>query len=273
MYLHGSAQEYYRQAWQWGRIYAANTFVEHPFTEGVTRTANWIGFQSVLVVGALVAIRKERRLAIWIVISFVGVILGLRFFPRYYFLLLPPMIIAASRGWSVLVGQVPDLPVRKLAVLALIALLSVPAIRFGKPYITLALGAPLTDLAMDRDSGAASQELRALSHPGDTLFVWGFRPDIFIDSQLPAGTRFLESQPISGVLADRHLFSSQSIAPDFTAPNVRELLTTSPTWIVDGLGPYNASLALPRQPALADWFSHYTEVARTDFSILYRRNQ
>jgi hypothetical protein len=266
MWLHGAASEYYRQAWQWGRIYAANTFVEHPFTEGLTRTANWIGFQAALVVGAIVALRRERRLAIWIAISFAGVILGLRFFPRYYFLLLPPMIIAASRGWSLL-------SLRKPAILALCALLAVPFIRFGKPYITLASGGTLTDLAMDRDSRAASEKLRALSHPGDTLFVWGFRPDIFIDSGLPAGTRFLESQPISGVLADRHLFSSQSIAPQFTAPNIQELLTTSPTWIVDGLGLYNPSLALTKDAALSDWSSHYTEVARTRFSILYRRNQ
>jgi hypothetical protein len=274
MYVHGSAAEYYRQAWQWGGIYAANTFVEHPLTEGLTRTANWIGFQSALVVGAIAAVRRERRLAIWIAISFIGVILGLRFFPRYYFLLLPPMILAASRGWSLLWGglRARSRPPggSSYATLALIALLSVPLIRFGKPYVTLARGATMTDLSMDRDSRAASEKLRALSHPGDTLFVWGFRPDIFIDSQLPAGTRFLESQPISGVLADRHLFSSESIAPDFTAPNVRELSTTKPTWIVDGLGLYNPSLALERQPALADWFSQYTEVARTDFCILYR---
>ena len=263
MWFHGSAGEYYRQAWQWGRIYAANTFVEHPFTEGLTRTANWIGFQAALVVGAIFALRRERRIAIWIAISFVGVVLGLRFFPRYYFLLLPPMILAAARGWALLSKN-------RFALVALCALLAVPLIRFGKPYVTLARGATMTDLSMDRDSRAASEKLRALSHPGETLFVWGFRPDIFIDSGLPAGTRFLESQPISGVLADRHLFSSQSIAPDFTAPNVRELLTTKPTWIVDGLGLYNPSLALQRQPALADWFSRYTEVARTDFSILYR---
>jgi hypothetical protein len=266
MWMHGSVPEYYRQAWQWGRIYAANTFVEHPFREGVTRTLNWIGFQAALVVGAIFALRRERRLAIWIFLSLAGVILGLRFFPRYYFLLLPPMIVAASRGWSLLLKN-------RIAIAALCALLAVPLIRFGKPYITLARGATMTDLAMDRDSRAAAEKLRALSHPGDTLFVWGFRPDIFIDSQIPAGTRFLESQPLSGVLADRHLFSSQSIAPDFTAPNVRELTTTAPTWIVDGLGPYNPSLALPRQPALSEWFSHYTEVARTDFSILYRRTQ
>jgi hypothetical protein len=266
MYLHGSASEYYRQAWQWGRIYAANTFVEHPLIEGVTRTANWIGFQAALVVGAIVAARRELRLALWILLAFAGVILGLRFFPRYYFLLLPPMIIAASRGWSALSRN-------KIAIAALAALLAVPLIRFGKPYITLARGAAMTDLSMDRDSRAASERLRALSRPGDTLFVWGFRPDIFIDSEISAGTRFLESQPISGVLADRHLFSAASIAPDFTAPNVRELLTTRPTWIVDGLGLYNPSLSLSRQAALAQWFSQYTEVARTDFSILYRLSQ
>jgi hypothetical protein len=191
------------------------------------------------------------------------------------------MIVVASRGWSLMsdVGR-PIVAaaalsggslVSKLAIAALCALLAVPLIRFGKPYVTLARGATLTDLAMDRDSRTASIKLRALSHPGETLFVWGFRPDIFIDSGLPAGTRFLESQPISGVLADRHLFSSAIIAPDFIAPNVQELTKTNPTWIVDGLGLYNPSLALQRQPALAEWFSRYTEVARTDFSILYRR--
>jgi hypothetical protein len=234
--------------------------------EGITRTANWVGFQTALVVGAISAIRRERRLATWMLLSLAGVILGLRFFPRYYFLLLPPMIIAASRGWSLLSRN-------KLAILALGALLAVPFVRFGKPYITLARGGTLSDLAIDRDSRAASEKLRALSHPGDTLFVWGFRPDIFIDSQLPAGTRFLESQPISGVLADRHLFSNQSIAPQFTAPNLRELATTHPTWIVDGLGLYNPSLAVTKEVALAGWFSHYTEIARTSFSILYRRDQ
>jgi hypothetical protein len=286
MWFHGSASEYYRQAWQWGRIYAANTFVEHPLTEGLTRTANWIGFQAALVVGAIFAVKRERRLALWIVISLAGVIVGLRFFPRYYFLLLPPMIVAASRGWSLLVSPAsrhgaitPHVSAgitaspNKMAALALCTLLAVPLIRFGKGYITLARGGTSTDLSMDRDSRAASEKLRALSHPGDTLFVWGFRPDIFIDSQMPAGTRFLESQPISGVLADRHLFSTVSIAPEFTAPNVRELIAKKPTWIVDGLGLYNAPLSLSRQSALAEWFSQYTEVARTDFSILYRLRQ
>jgi hypothetical protein len=173
------------------------------------------------------------------------------------------MIVAASRGWA-------SVSRHKLAILALVALLAVPLIRFGKGYITLATGGTMTDLAIDRDSRAAAEKLRALARPGDTLFVWGFRPDIFIDSGIPAGTRFLESQPISGVLADRHLFSSQSIASEFTAPNVRELVGTKPAWVVDGLGLYNPSLALSRQASLSEWFSRYKEVARTEHAILYR---
>jgi hypothetical protein len=152
-------------------------------------------------------------------------------------------------------------------------LLAVPLVRFAPRYVTLARGGTWSDLNIDRDSRAASEKLRALAQPGDTLFVWGFRPDIFIDAGLPAGTRFLESQPVSGVLADRHLFSSQTVAPGFTAPNRRELLLTRPTWIVDGLRPLNPALALALQAELAPWFTQYSEVARTEFSVIYRINR
>jgi hypothetical protein len=275
MGLDGSAAEYYRQAWQWGGIYAAHTFVANPVSEGLLRTADWIGFQAALVVGAAFALARERdrRIGIWIVISLAGVILGLRFFPRYYFLLLPPMTVAAARGWVLLLDGAQTASARSLryvAIAALAVLLAVPLVRFGPRYWTLARGGAWSDLSIDRDSRAASDQLRVLARPGDTLFVWGFRPDILIDSGIPAGTRFLESQAISGVLADRHLFSSEAVAPEFTAPNRRELLATRPTWIVDGLGPFNPVLALGRQPELAAWLSQYGEVARTNFSVIYR---
>jgi hypothetical protein len=265
MALHGSAAEYYRQAWQWGSIYASNTFVDNPIAEGVRRTADWIGFQAALVIGAGIAIYRDRqwKTAAWIAIAFVGVVLGFRFFPRYYFLLVPTMVIGAARGWSLIAN-------RRVVVFAMIALLAVPLFRFGPRYITVATGAPWHDLDIDRDSQQAAAQLREKSRAGDTLFVWGFRPDIFIYSGLPAGTRFLESQPISGVLADRHLFSTASVAPEFTAPNRAELAGSRPTWIVDGLGIYNPPLALANQSYMADWLLRYQEVGRTGFSILYR---
>jgi hypothetical protein len=259
MWLHGSAGDYYREVWQWGSIYAANTFIDHPVSEGLKRTANFFGFHAALAVGAILALRRKTdwRFIAWIALALTGAILGLRFFPRYYFLLLPPLIVSAARGWSS-AGR---------AWVFVIALLAIPAVRFAPPYFTLAQS---RDLGIDRDSRAAAQKLHELAQSGDTLFVWGFRPDIFIDSDMPAGTRFLESQPISGVLADRHLFQSGEIAPDFTAPNRAELVRTHPTWIVDGLGVLNPSLALAKQPYLADWLAQYREIARPGFSILYR---
>jgi len=154
--------------------------------------------------------------------------------------------------------------VKKPALLAI--LLAIPLIRFAPGYVAL----PQRDLALDRDSRAAAAKLRELAAPGDTLFVWGFRPDILIDSGLPAGTRFLESQPVSGVLADRHLFSTAAVSAGFLNENRAELARSRPAWVVDGLGPLNPPLALAKQDYLASWLAQYREVARTDFSILYR---
>src|SRR5262249_58483081 len=123
-------------------------------------------------------------------------------------------------------------------------LLAIPVVRFAPDYLKLARGESWRDLAIDRDSRNTAGRLRDRAQSGDTLFVWGFRPDIFIDSGLPAGTRFLESQPISGVLADRHLFSNAPVSAGFLDANRSELQKSHPTSIVDGPGPIHPAPAL-----------------------------
>ena len=123
-------------------------------------------------------------------ISLAGVAAGLRFFPRYYFQLLPVMVLIAARGFTLL-G-------RKRALAAALLLL-VPLARFGPSYLTALSGAEWRDTAMDRDSRAAAALTRQLAKPGDTLFVWGYRPEIYVYTQLPAATMFLDSQPLTGV--------------------------------------------------------------------------
>lgn len=276
MWFRGSVADYYREVWQWGSIYAAHTFVKDPVSEGLLRTANWLGFHIAIATGAGIWFLRDRldrdrwRFALWFALAFIGVVLGLRFFPRYYFLLLPVAALAAARGWTRF-G-------RTLAGMAVLALmLAIPLIRFGPRYVLQARDAIMgrqsnwSDIRMDQDSRAVSARLLALAHPGDTLFVWGFRPDIFIDTRMPAGTRFLESQALSGVLADRHLFDSESIAPEFTRPNRQELVRMYPTYIVDGLGIYNPALALAAQPDLKDWLSRYEQIGRIGLCIVYRR--
>ena len=42
------------------------------------------------------------RIGGWAIVALAGVVLGWRFFPRYYFFLLPVVVIAAARGFMLL---------------------------------------------------------------------------------------------------------------------------------------------------------------------------
>jgi hypothetical protein len=263
----GSLGDYWRQVWQLGFLYSGHTFVGNPLGEGLLRTLNWLGFHSALAVSAAWFWWKDRdgdrwKFAVWAAISAAAVAAGWRFFPRYYFFLLPVAVLAAARGCALL-GR------RRLVVLAL---LLIPLVRFGPRYALLAAAGdrPWRDVEMDRDSRAAARILLETARPGDTLFVWGYRPDLYVYTRLPAATRFLESQPLSGVLADRHLFDTTPIPAPWTAAHRAELARSRPAFIVDGLKLYNPRLALEAYDDLRPWLAQYREVARTRGCVVYR---
>jgi hypothetical protein len=250
-------EPYIQEVWRWGAMYSEQTFA---FSTGIVRTLNWIGFQCALVVAASFALFKEKqwRMLAWLLLFLAAVAAGWRFFPRYYFQLLPVVVLLAARGYTLL-G-------RWRAVVWL--LLLIPLARFGPRYVMLASGqTEWSDLAMNQDSHEAARKIG----PEGSLLVWGYRPDVFAYTRMQAGSRFLDSQPLTGVLADRHLTNSEVIAPDWAAQNRRELAGTKPDWIVDGLGPLNHSLAITEYPDLREWLGSYREVGRTKLSIIYKR--
>ena len=266
----GALHDYWRQVWVWGWLYSKSTFLEDPVRAGLARTLNWVGFQSALVLGAAWFWHRERTprargFLIWVLVALAGVAAGWRFFPRYYFLLLPPMALAGARGYTLL-G-------RRRALL--LAALLIPLIRFGPRYVTLAgdllagRETQWSDLAMERDSRRAAQAVVAAAHPGDTLLVWGYRPEVLVYTRMMAGTPFLDSQPLTGVLADRHLTRTDAVAPEWASRNRQELLHDRPSFIVDGLGPYNPRLAISAYPDLAAWLAQYGVLARTRGSVVY----
>jgi hypothetical protein len=87
---------------------------------------------------------------------------------------------------------------------------------------------------------------------------------------LPAATRYLDSQPLTGVPADRHLTQSTPVETEVSRAHRAELAAAHPTLLIDGLGPYNPKLALTAYPDLAPWLSRYHEVARTPETVIYR---
>ena len=262
----GSLAGYWDEVWRWGRIYAGTTFVEAPVKNGLLRTLNWAGFHAAIVIGAVVGIARREfagrlRWTVWVLFSLAGVAAGFRFFPRYYLQLLPVVVLLAARGFAEMRGRQ-----RAVALLLLI-----PVVRFAPTYYLTARDAGWRDTAMDRDSRSAAAMVRAEAKPGDTLFVWGYRPEIYVYSHVPAATRFLDSQPLTGVPADRHLTQSTPLETEESRARRVELAASRPTFVVDGLGEYNRRLALDQFADLRAWMAGYYEVGRSAGSVVYRR--
>jgi hypothetical protein len=283
----GALGPYWREVWVWGRVYAGSAPFAHPFRNGVLRTLNWAGFHSAACAAAVwFLIRSARaagwggpfrtpapadetacltqpglwRWAGWLAISLAGAAAGLRFFPRYYFLVLPVVVLMAARGFTLL-G-------RKAVFPALLML--IPFVRFGPTYVRAVNDPGWADIAMDSDSRAASALIRGRSRPGDTLFVWGYRPEMYAYTRLPTANIFLDSQPLTGVPADRHLGDSRPVETAQSARNRAALTAARPTFIAEGLGAYNPRLAITAYPDLRVWLQRYREVARTPETVIYR---
>lgn len=300
----GALPGYWHQVWEFGRVYSQDTFVTNPWREGALRTANWLGFHAALLIPAFLAFGKQPaweriKFAVWLAAGAVGVVAGLRFFPRYYLMLLPPLVLLASRGlallWPPSSAAALAIPWGKMLRFLAVALLLIPLGRFGPRYALLAsdllTGHPhhWADLALNQDSQAVA---RLLKHPEKygtdpsgkgtdpisggnltptTLFVWGYRPDLFAYTRFSSGTRFLDSQLLTGVLGDRHLTSTHVSIPE-AAQNRADLVKTWPTFLVDGLGPMNPHLAIDQYPELRAWLaSNYEKVGQTPYSVIYKR--
>jgi hypothetical protein len=263
----GAWPGFYEQVVQWGILYAHGAPVPHPFQLGLTRILNWLGFHAALVLGAVfffARVSNDRwRFAIWIGLSFAAVCFGNHFAPRYFLQVLPPLVIVAAHGMSQSRRALPVFAV----------LLLIPLVRFGPRYITLALGRDpaWSDVAMDRDSQRAAAIIQEIAKPGDTLFVWGYRPDLYVYTRRISGSVFWDSQPLTGVPADRHLTESQAILGGSAARHRAQFVRSSPAFFVDGLGPLNPALDPHVFPELRQWLRQYQVVARTNLCVIYRK--
>jgi hypothetical protein len=298
----GALAPYIDQVWRWGAEYAASPVAAHPLREGIVRTANWLGFHAVLVIGIIAWWIADRErgcnprvqkpsnwtrglhprhpggtleslgppiadrapawplLMVWVALCGVGVVLGWRFFPRYYFLLLPTLAIPAARG----LAAMP----RRVVPVIVIATMIVPLARFGPRYAMLA---GWNDLAMDRDSRAASKLALQYAPQGGSLYVWGYRPEMYAYTQLRPATKYLDCQALTGVPADRHLGSTEIVLTKGTHEAREELAHSMPDVVIDGLSRYNSALSMTRYPELQPWLDGYREVAHTQGSVIYAR--
>ncbi|MGA8029146.1 MAG: hypothetical protein WB992_18555 [Bryobacteraceae bacterium] len=273
----GAWAGYCEQVWRWGLIYARGSPVTDPFRNGLVRTSHWIGFHSALAAGVAFAwlriARDDRwKLGAWLALSFAAVCLGTRFAPHYFFQMLAPMVIIASRGIVLAFREY-----RKPAAVFLAICLAVPLIRFGPRYASLALDNLLSrephwsDVAMDLDSQHAARKILSMARPNDSLFVWGYRPDLYVYTRMTSDSLFWDSQPLTGVPADRHLWQANPIYGGPAAENRQQLIRSHPAFMVDGLGIFNPKLKPGVYPELRPWLAHYKLMDQTALCQIYRR--
>jgi 4-amino-4-deoxy-L-arabinose transferase-like glycosyltransferase len=279
LFAQGAGAAYLEQVWKWGAAYARTPPAASTLAEGVRRTLDWLGFHAALVLGCGWCWWKERTRAtkfpgVWAVVSFIAVASGARFAPRYFLQLLPVLALAAAHGAALALAGKPRR--RWIAAVAVVAL-AVPLVRFGSRYIVL--GSDLlesretrwNDAALDRDSRAVSAWIAGHRKADDTLFVWGYRPDVFAYTRMPVASAYWDSQPLTGVPADRHLAESRSLIPEWSAANRRELAASRPDFIVDGLSALNPQLAMGKFAEVQAWLDGYALVHRTELSLIYAR--
>ena len=141
LYWSGAIPDYWRQVWVWGVHYSRSPMSQSP-AYGVGKILNWAGFHSALVIGAAFTWRKDHepffRLAAWTFVSTAAAAIGWRFAPHYFNQVLPPLVISAARGISMLVEIRPAGVARRTVQIILAIALVIPGVRFGPRYALLA---------------------------------------------------------------------------------------------------------------------------------------
>jgi hypothetical protein len=284
----GALGDYFQQVWVWGFRYAGTPGADPQAQHGWSAIPNWLGFHVALLISALLgwAAKMELRwrMIAWAGISLAAAAVGLRFAPRYFDQLLPALVVPAAWGFAAFAQNWRGMLRNRVGATVEIALaipLLIPLVRFGPRYYTLAsdslMDVPFTwsDVAMDQESRVAATLLRAVSQaverPDDTVFIWGYRPNLIVYTRLPIASKIWDSQPVTGVPADRHLSDARPVAPEWARENRLELAQSSPSVILDGLSAYNPRLDIHAFPELSEWLSHYCVALRARNITVYRR--
>lgn len=256
---------------------------------------------------------SDSVLLIWFAVSFAGVMVGGRLFAHYFFQILPGLCLIGARG---LFGLSEALKVHrpslKRATAALIAVgFLFTLVRFhGRSVILLAdwarstrseansrwyyeernqeelLVARAVTVPLESDSAkldgarAVGPRNRPVDGGADYLFVWGYRPEVYYWSGLLPASRYLSTQPLTGVPADVHYFGDdyRSLLPNDLTETARaqllhDLEETRPKYIVDELGFFNTNLSIRSYPELREFMTAYKRLGTTGRFFVYLRRE
>src|SRR2546425_2365647 len=259
----------------------------------------------------------DAMLLIWFAVSYAGVMIGGRFYAHYFIQILPALCLIAARGLAEIPAWlVPRTRgFRRTATAIIIVGFVFTLVRFHGRGVLLAadfvrgtvsesnklwyhglrdreermVAAVVRDIPDGADAAerlgleairAGGPRTRQPNGAADYVFVWGYRPEIYFWSGLLPASRFLSSQPLTGVPADIHYFTDEyrslldeNVTARARAQLVQDLEATQPKYIVDEIGFFNGDLAILNYPELQEVMSKYKYIGPTGRFLIYIRRE
>ncbi|HLG17691.1 MAG TPA: glycosyltransferase family 39 protein [Blastocatellia bacterium] len=257
---------------------------------------------------------SDGAVLLWLAASFVALSVGGRFYSNYFFQILPGLCLLGGRGLpEILAVLKTKKKVVRATVIAILALgFVITLVRFHTRTGGLALdwvrgtkspsnarwyherlnrdermvaavvrelpgGAAEADKVGREEIRQGGPRMRAPAGPPDYLFVWGSRAEIYYWSGLLPASRYLTTQPLTGVPADVHHAASRPVLDESLTSAARaqlivDLDETQPNYIVDELGYRNPALSIQSYPELREFMKDYQRVGATGGFFIYRRS-
>jgi hypothetical protein len=196
--------------------YTALTFNASDFS-GLMQTALYYRWQQwgllfvLAALGLLLAARGRRFVLLWALVGLVIMLVQAKGYDYHWLPMLPPLALLAAGGIDCILREAgrifPRAGVAALAGAAALGLLAVLLAGIWPkawPYLTgqedqvayfshFQAGEFVAD-----ESLKVAQFLRARVAEGDSLFIWGFRPEVYYLSGLNPGARFIFQFPLVG---------------------------------------------------------------------------
>jgi hypothetical protein len=252
--------------------------VPHVFwKKGIFLTLAFTGVGWPLIVGAIMACRDKseiwaaktaERTALFglLFASAIGTAAGARFYPHYYIQLIPPLALLAAPYYARLWSRTIQPPQWLL-----------PGVTYAWLALTIVFFSikHWTGLASLRAPSEAGQYLLTHSDPVNRIFVWGQRPDIYLDAQRRPACRYITTFPLTGYVFGGPIpgFDTRSrILPGAWTILEQDFARHPPTYIVDVL-PDRKSAHYPVKdfPILAKLLAErYEPVVYTAEGVIYR---
>lgn len=257
-------------------------------------------------------LRSDIALVCWFLVSYAAISVGGRFYSNYFIQILPSLCLIGARG---LIGiherlKASSRTLRRVAIVLIAAGFIITLTRFHTRTVGLGVdwlrgtrsaansnwyherlnreermvAAAVRDLSDAADTTsplnaeamrADSPRTRGASVGSDYLFVWG-RAEIYYCSGLLPASRYLSTQPLTGVPADVHLegksrpILDESVTAAARAQLVADLEQTRPKYIVDELGFFSTERSMESYPELQEFLKGYNRVGAVGSFIVYR---